>query len=169
TSMFEALANFSPTAYATQYEPVVLQSGPNFREDNTVKYTGKFGPVTALAHWSFGTGLALPATVGVATPIGGNGEVPGQFRRDTAYGAAVAYQGGPFGVTVGYDQWNPTIGTSNGTNKKAVVGASYTFGPAKIMGGYRWGQNKNAADVVIQRDDFYWIGANYQVTPAIGL
>ena len=24
TSMFEALANFSPTAYATQYEPVVL-------------------------------------------------------------------------------------------------------------------------------------------------
>ncbi|KAI3607218.1 Outer membrane porin [Cupriavidus necator H850] len=169
TSMFEALANFSPTAYATQYEPVVLQSGPNFREDNTVKYTGKFGPVTALAHWSFGTGLALPATVGIATPIGGNGEVPGQFRRDTAYGAAVAYQGGPFGVTAGYDQWNPTIGTSTGTAKKAVVGASYSIGPAKIMGGYRWGQNKNAADVVIQRDDFYWIGANYQVTSAIGL
>ncbi|NOV27632.1 porin [Cupriavidus necator] len=169
TSMFEALANFSPTAYATQYEPVVLQSGPNFREDNTVKYTGKFGPVTALAHWSFGTGLALPATVGIATPIGGNGEVPGQFRRDTAYGAAVAYQGGPFGVTAGYDQWNPTIGTSTGTAKKAVVGASYSIGPAKIMGGYRWGQNKNAADVVIQRDDFYWIGATYQVTPAIGL
>src|SRR5262249_39952175 len=90
TSMFEALANFSPTAYATQYEPVVLQSGANFREDDTVKYTGQFGPVTALAHFSFGTGLALPATVGIATPIGGNGEVPGQFRRDTAYGAAVA-------------------------------------------------------------------------------
>ncbi|MBP0619441.1 porin [Cupriavidus consociatus] len=169
TSMFEALANFSPAAYATQYEPVVLQSGPNFRADNTVKYTGQFGPVTALAHWSFGTGLALPATVGIATPIGGNGEVPGQFRRDTAWGAAVAYQGGPFGVTFGYDQWNPTIGTSNGEVKKAVVGASYSYGPAKIMGGYRWGQNKNAADVVIQRDDFYWIGGTYQVTPAIGL
>ncbi|WP_444634464.1 porin [Cupriavidus oxalaticus] len=169
TSMFEALANFSPTAYATQYEPVVLQSGPNFRADNTIKYSGKFGPVTALAHWSFGTGLALPATVGIATPVGGNGEVPGQFRRDTAWGAAAAYQGGPFGVTFGYDQWNPTIGTSNGTVKKAVVGASYSYGPAKIMGGYRWGQNKNAADVVIQRDDFYWVGATYQVTPTIGL
>ncbi|ODV41167.1 hypothetical protein AWV79_00680 [Cupriavidus sp. UYMMa02A] len=169
TSMFEALANFSPTAYATQYEPVVLQSGPNFREDNTVKYTGQFGPVTALAHYSFGVGLALPATVGVATPIGGNGEIPGQARRDSAYGAALAYQGGPVGLTVGYDQWNPTIGTSSGTIKKAVFGASYTYGPAKIMGGYRWGQNKNAADVVIQRDDFYWIGANYQVTPAVGL
>ncbi|SCU75764.1 Outer membrane protein (Porin) [Cupriavidus necator] len=169
TSIFEALANFSPTAYATQYEPVVLQAGANFREDNTVKYTGKFGPLTARAHWSFGAGLALPQTVGIATPIGGNGEVPGQFRRDTAYGASLAYATGPFGATIGYDQWNPTIGTSNGTVRKAVVAASYAFGPAKIMGGYRWSQNKNAADVVIQRDDYYWIGANYQVTPAVGL
>ncbi len=170
TSMFEALANFSPTAYATQYEPVVLQSGANFREDNTIKYTGQFGPLTALAHWSFGTGLALPASVGIPTPIGGNGEVPGAFRRDTAYGAAVAYSIGPVGVTAGYDQWNPTIGTSSGTMRKAAIGASYAFSNvAKVMGGYRWGQNKNAAGTIIQRDDFYWIGANYQVTPAIGL
>ena len=169
-SMFEALATFAPAAYATQYEPTVLMTGPNFRQDNTIKYTGKFGPVTALAHYSFGVGLALPQTVGIATPIGGNGEIPGQARRDSAYGAAVAYQGGAFGVTVGYDQWNPTIGTGSGTVKKAAVAASYSLGSlAKIMGGYRWGQNKNAADVVIQRDDFYWIGANYQVTPAIGL
>ncbi|AEI82492.1 hypothetical protein CNE_BB1p10840 (plasmid) [Cupriavidus necator N-1] len=169
TSMFEALANFSPTAYATQYEPVVMQSGPNYREDNTIKYTGKFGGLTALAHWSFGAGVALPASVGFPIPIGGNGEVPGQFRRDTAYGGALAYTFGPFAATAGYDQWNPTIGTGTGIIKKAVVGASYAFGPAKIMGGYRWGQNKNAADVLIQRDDFYWIGANYQVTPALAL
>ena len=169
TSIFEALANFVPGAYATQYEPAAFLTGPNFREDNTVKYTGKFGPVAALAHWSFGTGLALPAFIGAATPIGGNGEVPGQFRRDSAYGAALAYSAGPFGVTAGYDQWNPTIGTGNGTFKKAVIAASYNVGPAKIMGGYRWGQNKNAADVLIQRDDFYWIGAAYQVTPAVAL
>ncbi len=105
----------------------------------------------------------------MATPIGGNGEVPGAFRRDTGYGAAVTYLGGPFGATVGYDQWNPTIGTGNGTVKKASVAGSYTYGPAKIMGGYRWGQQKNNVDVLIQRDDFYWIGANYQVTPAVGL
>ncbi|CAG2145829.1 Outer membrane porin protein [Cupriavidus yeoncheonensis] len=169
TSMFEALANFSPTAYATQYEPVVMQSGPNYREDNTVKYTGKFGPVAALAHWSFGAGVALPASVGLPIPIGGNGEVPGQFRRDTAYGAALVYTIGPFAATAGYDQWNPTIGTGSGTVKKAVVGGSYAIGPAKIMGGYRWGQNRNASDTLIQRDDYYWIGANYQVTPAVQL
>ncbi|MGO4326955.1 porin [Cupriavidus sp. 2TAF22] len=169
TSMFETVANYEPTAFATQYEPVVLQTGANFREDNTLKYNGQFGPVTAIAHWSFGVGLALPQTVGVATAIGGNGEVPGQFRRDTAYGAGVSYSAGPIGLMAAYDQWNPTIGTGSGTLKKAAVGASYAFGTAKIMGGYRWGQNKNAADVVIQRDDFYWIGGTYQVTPAVGL
>jgi len=169
TSMFEMLANYSPTAYATQYEPIILQSGPNFREDNTIKYSGQFGPVKAIAHWSFGVGVALPATVGIATPIGGNGEVPGQFRRDSAYGAAVAYEAGPIGLTIGYDQWNPTIDTSSGTVRKAVVGASYAYSPARIMGGYRWGRNTNAADVMFQRDDFYWIGAIYQVSPAVGL
>ena len=169
-SMFDALANFSPAAYATQYAPTVLLNGPNYRADNTIKYTGQFGPVTALAHWSFGAGVALPQTVGVAVPIGGNGEVPGQFRRDSAYGAALTYLQGAIGLTAGYDQWNPTIGTGSGTMKKAAVGASYSFGSvAKIMGGYRWGQNKDATDVVTQRDDFFWIGANYQVTPAIAL
>ena len=169
TSMFEALANFAPAAYATQYEPVVLQSGANFREDNTVKYTGQFGPVTALAHFSFGTGLALPQTGASAIAVGGNGEVPGAFRRDSAYGAAATYMAGPLGIALGYDQWNPTIGTGSGTFRKAAVAASYTFGPAKVMGGYRWGQNKNAAGAGIARDDFYWVGANYQVTPALGL
>jgi predicted porin len=169
TSMFEALANFAPAAYATQYEPTVLMTGANFRADNTLKYTGTFGPVTALAHWSFGTGLALPASVGFPIGVGGNGEIPGQFRRDTAYGAALAYSAGAFGATISYDQWNPSIGTGSGTARKAAVAASYTYGPAKIMGGYRWGQNRNAADVLIQRDDFYWAGANWQVTPAVGL
>lgn len=66
TTLFDLLANFSPSGYATQYEPVVAQLGLNFRSDNTAKYTGVFGPVTAIAHWSFGNGVA------------GNGEVPGR-------------------------------------------------------------------------------------------
>jgi predicted porin len=169
SSLFESMANFVPMALATQYEPVVMQAGANFRQDNTVKYTGNFGPVTALAHYSFGVGLALPATVGVATPIGGNGENPGSARKDTAYGASLTYLAGPFGVTAGYDQWNPTIGTSSGTLKKAVIGGSYTFGQAKVMGGYRWGQNKNASGATFQRDDFYWIGGSYQATTAVNL
>ncbi|MGT2492298.1 hypothetical protein ACU4GD_21590 [Cupriavidus basilensis] len=29
-----------------------MLTGANFREDNTIKYSGQFGPVSALAHWS---------------------------------------------------------------------------------------------------------------------
>ncbi|WP_458766196.1 porin [Cupriavidus basilensis] len=176
TSMFEGLANFVPAAFATQYEPIVMLTGANFREDNTIKYTGRFGPVTALAHWSFGTGLALPTTVANGPLLGGNGEVPGQFRRDTAYGAALTYISGPVGVAVAYDQFNPTVSNplnaavlGSGNFKKATIAGSYAFGPAKIMGGYRWGQNKDQNGSLLERDDLYWIGANYQVTPALGL
>ncbi|MCY1283118.1 Outer membrane porin protein [compost metagenome] len=160
TSLFDMMANFSPAGYATQYEPVVAQLGLNFRSDNTAKYTGKFGPVTAVAHWSFGNGVA------------GGGEVPGQFRRDTGYGAGLSYATGPFGISAAYDQYNPTLSAATGAVgafKKAAVAASYAFGPAKIMGGYRWGQSKSATDATILRDDYYWIGGNYQVTPALGL
>lgn len=169
TSLFDMMANFVPQAYATQYEPATVIVGPNFREDNTAKYSGQFGPVSTVAHWSFGSGLALPQVVGIGVPIGGNGEVPGQFRRDTAYGVGAAYAAGPFGVAIGYDQLNPTIGSGSGTFKKAAVAVSYAFGQAKIMGGYRWGQNRGQSGALLQRDDFYWIGGSYQVTPALGL
>ncbi|GAA7767110.1 MULTISPECIES: porin [Cupriavidus] len=177
TSLFHIMANYSPTAYAVQYEPVVAFAGANLREDNTAKYIGTFGPVTAIAHWSFGTGVALPGTSLGAPSVGGNGEVPGQFRRDSAYGLGAEYAAGPFGVAVAYDQYNPSLSSAagafvgTGSFKKATIGASYTLGAtAKIMGGYRWGQNKaQDGSTLILRDDFFWIGGNYQVTPALGL
>jgi len=169
TSLFDNIANFVPAYFATQYEPIVMLTGANFREDNVVKYTGTFGPLTAVAHWSFGTGLALPQVAAAGTAIGGNGEVPGQFRRDSAYGVAAAYSAGPLSMTLGYDQFNPTIGAGSGTVKKAVAAASYAFGQARIMGGYRWGQNRDQNGTLTGRDDFYWVGAIYQVTPAFGL
>ncbi|WP_042887965.1 porin [Cupriavidus necator] len=159
TSIFEGFANFSPGGFPTQYEPVVVETGLNHRSDNTVKYSGQFGGVTAFAHWSFGNGVA------------GGGEVPGQFRRDTGYGASLGYASGPFGVAVVYDQYSPTLNAAGATGdfKKAGAAASYSFGAAKVMGGYRWGRNADASGVTLLRDNFYWLGGTYQVTPAISL
>jgi predicted porin len=170
-SMFEGLANFSPTAYATQYEPAVLQVGPNYRLDNTAKYTGTFGPVTAVAHWSFGAGLALPPASPAApqTVVGGNGEVPGQLHRDSAYGTGLTYDSGSFAATVGYDQYNPTIGTGTGSFRKAAIAASYTLDKVKVMGGYRWGKNIDQTGATLLRDDMYWVGASYQVAWQVAL
>lgn len=168
TSIFSTLANFIPARYATQYEPTGVMAGANFREDNAAKYTGVFGGLTAMANWSFGVGTALPQVIATVPAAGGNGEVPGQSRRDSAYGAGLSYLAGPFGVGLAYDQWNPTIGTGTGTFKKAAVMASYAInGTAKVMGGYRWGQNRNQNGTLIQRDDFYWIGGQYRFSPTL--
>jgi predicted porin len=159
STMFSALANFSPTAYASQYEPLVAQLGLDARSDNTVKYSGTFGAVGAIAHWSFGTGIT------------GNGEVPGQFRRDTGYGTGLTYASGPVGAAVVYSQFNPTLNSAGatGTFKKAAVAASYAVGNAKIMGGYRWGQNKAPDSSLLLRDDYYWAGLVYQLSAPLAL
>lgn len=168
SSLFGTLANFVPARYATQYEPVGVVAGGNFRQDNAAQYKGSFGPVNVSATYSFGVGTTLPQVNPGIPASGGNGEVPGQGRRDTAFGAGVSYLAGPFGIGVGYDQWNPTIGTGTGTFKKAAVMGSYAFnGTAKVMGGYRWGQNRNQNGTTVLRDDFYWIGGQYRLSPSL--
>ena len=168
TTMFDMFANFSPTGYATIYEPVVAQLGTNFRSDNTVKYTAVVGPVTAEAHWSFGTGVAAIGTTALAG--GGAGEVPGNFNNNAGGGAGVLYLSGPFGLTVAYDEWRPAtqIG-SPGRSRKIGTAGSYSFGPAKVMAGYRYGRVTGSDGTELQRDNYYWVGLNYQVTAPLGL
>lgn len=165
TTMFDAFVNFSPTGYALLYEPLFLQEGTNFREDNVVKYLGSFGGFTAEAHWSFGAGVP---TVGV-TPLAGSGvgQTAGHFRDDTAYGAALSYAAGPFGATVVYDQWNPAPTAGNAGNaKKLGTAVSFDAGFAKFMAGYRWGDTKTSTGVALTRDDYYWAGAQFRATPS---
>lgn len=172
TSLFLGLANFMPAAYSVQYEPIGVIAGPNFRENNALQYAAVVGPVTVLAHWSFGVGMTLPPTSPFAQQVvvGGNGEVPGRARNDTGYGAALIYMPGAFGFTIDYDQYNPSIAQGSGTNKRVAAAASYAFDErAKVMGGYRWGQNKDQNGMTVLRDDFYWLGATYQLTPAVEL
>ena len=159
TAIFDAFANFSPTRYGSQYEPIAAQLGLDFRSDNTAKYTGNFGPVTATAHWSFGNGVI------------GAGEVPGQFRRDTGYGGSLSYSSGNFGAALAYGQFNPTLTASGdtGTFRKAGAAASYTIGTAKLMGGYRWGKDEGPNGATLLRDDYFWVGANYDATTALSL
>lgn len=169
TSIFDVMANFSPLGLAPMYESTTVLVGPAFRQDNMVKYGGQFGGLFAEAHFSFGAGT--PSLAGVPLAAGGVGETPGSFRDNSAYGAALKYSYGPFGIGVAYDQWNPAITTgSPATVKKAAVGLSYVVGSATIMAGYRWGQNKDSTgNVTLLRDDYYWIGGNYQATPSLNL
>jgi predicted porin len=168
TTIYDALVNFDPFFTGATYSPLIAMLGLATRDDNMTKYTGTFGPITLEGHWSFGAGTS-PLMV---TPLanGGTGQVPGHFRDDTAYGAALTFTRGPFSATVALDQWNPAITTGNaGSARKLAGAASYKLGPATVMGGYRWGNTKDSFDTVLLRDDFYWAGITYQVTPAFFL
>ena len=164
TTIFDMMANFSPSGYATQWEPVVGLLGANFREDNMIKYGATFGPLTVEAHWSFG-------------------ERTGSNTANSAYGAGANYFAGPFGLGVAYDEVKvltaaEALGLSGGNeyarDKRAAIAASYTTGPVKVMAGFRYGNTEApssgaAAALTPHRDDLYWLGVNYQATPALGL
>jgi predicted porin len=168
TSLFEGLSNFTPTRYASTYDPVAWQLGINYREDNTIKYLGAFGPVTVAAHYSFGVGVPL---IG-ATPLagGGAGETPGAFRDNNGYGAAVTYLNGTFGATLAYDEWHPAVTSGQqGVARKLGTAVSYASGPFKAMLGYRWAKTDFANGNTLARDDYYWAGINYDITRALEL
>lgn len=168
TSMWEAFANFTPLAYSPLYEPSTLLLGQNSRPDNTVKYSGTFGPLVANVHWTFGAGASQVGSAALAGS--GAGETPGSVRDNSGFGASLIYAQGQFGAALAYDQWNPAVVTGNaGTAKKAGGALSYQLGRAKLMAGYRWGDTKDAAGVNLFRDDFYWAGVSYAATPAVNV
>lgn len=157
TPIFDAFSDFSPSKYGTQYEPIVVQLGLDLRSDNVAKYTGRFGPLTAIAGWSFGNGVL------------GNGEVPGQIRRDAGYGGALTYFQGAFGAALAFNRFYPSLAAGVGTFTKAGAALSYSNANVKLMGGYRWGMDKAADGRVIVHDGYYWAGINYQATRALEL
>lgn len=159
TSIYDGLVHFTAANYANQYEPSSSIGGFSARSDNVIKYAARFGAVTAAAHWSFGNGVFGP------------GEAPGQFRRDSGYGAAMNYLGPSFGMGIGYDQYSPTLPEPGGIGnfRRAAIAGSYTTGPIKFTGGYRWGLDKAGSDSTLWHDNFYWVSASYQAMSALKL
>lgn len=168
TSLTTIFGNFSALAYANLYEPLFAELGLNFREDNTVKYSGTFGGLTAEAHYSFGAGSGSLGVIPLAS--NGGGETPGNLRDNSAYGGGVTYTNGRFGVAAAYDQWNPALAPGqHGTARKAGAAASYTDGPALFMVGYRWGRDADATGTTLMQDNYFWFGASYQVSAPLQL
>ncbi len=168
-SFFEGMANFAPMRFAATYEPGIWWMGLNYREDNMVKYTGQFGPLQAVAHFSFGTGVAVQNAAIVLTN-GGAGEVPGHFSDNTGYGGSLMYLNGGLGFSIAADEWRPAAVTGQpGKMSKYGAAALYNTGPFKFTVGYRYNKGEFSNGATLLRDDYWWAGVNYQATPALGL
>ncbi|WP_423196426.1 MULTISPECIES: porin [unclassified Cupriavidus] len=162
---------FDPMALAN-YSLATQDGAFAGRADNAIKYVGTFSGLTVNALYSFGAN----------TGGGGFGEVPGQSKIGAETSLGLTYATGPLAVGVVFDQTN--VGAPNGTyadlqrsadmkTRRAAVGASYAFGPAKAFAGYRWAK---AYDFAVlpgtdgkNSSNLYWLGLGYQILPAFSM
>ncbi|MGO4303748.1 porin [Cupriavidus sp. RAF12] len=160
TSMREFGTIYDPNAISDRYG--ILSIAPEFgaRADNTVKYVGKFGALSAQAFYSFQSN--------------GN-EVAGSNVFGRNFGAFVNYATGPFSVGVAYDDAH--VGTPANQApvlRRVSVAGTYAVGEAKIYAGYRLakaydGAMLPGAQSADAGSNFYWLGLAYKLTPAFSL
>ncbi len=168
TSFYDFGLIYDPMAISSRYGILAQDAQFAARADNTVKYVGTFGGLTASAFYSFKND---------------GQEVAGQFRRGQQYGALVSYAAGPFSVGAAYDETHGTasaggVDQSGQKTRRATVGANYAFGPAKVYAGYRWAKAfdgaaltggtsvENGIVTTATASNLYWLGLGYQLTPA---
>ncbi|RZT42521.1 porin [Cupriavidus agavae] len=171
-ALYDLLINYDPMVLGARYSLQMVDSSFVGRYDNMAKYTGKFGPVTAIALYSFARGTSI--TSGGATSFAG--EVPGDPKSDQALSAGFDYSSGPIGMTAIYDQQQGTLGiTGQNTSqrdRRIAVAGSFKFGTTgKLFAGYRWlnGDIGVLAGQPSKRSDVYWLGYQYQILPALSL
>ncbi|GGD83913.1 porin [Caballeronia grimmiae] len=166
--IYEQSVTFDPMGVSSRYSALSLDYALAARIDNSAKYTGKFGPVTAQAMYStrYDTGYGA--------------EVPGALITGRFFSGALTYANGPIGATAVYEQRNSnTVATNTSTERRVLAAANYNFGPVTASAGYRYlrasntflptnpiavanGSQANAANL-------YWLGAQYLITPAFQL
>jgi predicted porin len=153
-----------------------------FRANNVVSYSGKFGGLNVGASYGFGEKPGSMTQANAANNAALNNA------SSTPYvGARAAYEWGPFGVGGVYQEIRDTAG-----NRQQMFGAAgkYSIGAAKIFLGYIGGKdhtglidanfmNQKAlptsasifagAPGAPRKDNLGYVGSTYQLTPALAL
>lgn len=156
TVLYDTAIQFDPMGFAPRYSLFRSDDTIAGRADNSVKYKGTFGGLTAMALYSFGRS--------------GGGEVPGEPKVDREMSAGLMYSTGPFSIGALYDEYQgPTVATQAQKDRRALVGISYGIGRAKLYAGYRWLNGNISSVAPATRSNLYWAGARYQLTTALSL
>lgn len=157
-ALYDLFGAYDPMGVGPRYSLNSVDSLFNGRADNAVKYTGKFGGLTATGFYSFGRD--------------NNGEVPGEAKVGRNFGGGLAYSAGGFSIGTAYDQFQGgTVALQDRAAKRWAVGTSYAFGAAKVFAGYRWMRDEGTASATASatRSNLYWAGAQYKFTQAFQL
>jgi predicted porin len=156
-SIYDLIIKYDPFSFSSRYSAGMHDSILSGRADNAVKYTGTFGPLTATAFYSFGRNA--------------DGEAAGESKVSRNIGGGVAYTAGPLGAGIAVDQYQGnTVATKDQSARRVALGASYTMGPVKGFVGYRHLKDEIvAAGTPDLKSNLYWVGASYQLAPALVL
>lgn len=156
--MFDMSIAYDPMFFAPKYSAFSHDASLAGRADNAVKYTGKFGALTAAALYSFG----------VDSTIANGSEVPGNSRVGREMSAGFSYDAGLFRVSGVFDQLNGTSAATAGKTERRYVGtAAADFGPVTAYVGYR--RLVSQILVSMNRTDLFWTGATYNFSQAFAL
>ena len=154
TVLYDFSLTYDPMAIATRYSVLMHDKWMSGRADNSLKLTGKLGAVYYGLFYS--TGYDSKA----------GGEIPGDYKAGRNWSAAAGYDAGPLSARVVYDEVRgSTVATDDNRERRASIGASYNFGRCRAFAGYRWYYGDFATSSL--RTNLYWLGASYQVTPAV--
>jgi predicted porin len=156
TAMYDLLEKYDPMGYAPQYTwfPTTGSSDDfsyKARLDNSVKYTGQFGGLKAIADYSFG------------------GDA-GSFQSSAAYGGGLEYDAGTFSAAVAYDYRNGAVNSSGTWTKSRNLSLSFLqrIGDGEIVGGYEhylYNPTKSASVSAA----LWFGGVRYRFTPGFQL
>ena len=156
TVAFKTIGAYDPFNYKfTTIIPLTGEVVAGTRTDNNIQYTGTFGAITARAEYS------LNERAG-----GGSGG------SHAAVGAT--YSNGPLSFGGAYTARKPNLAGANAPanfqdNKHWTVGGAFTFGAARVAGGYaQENQDLASGSGDVSRKDA-WVGGSFDVTPALGL
>ncbi len=159
TPFFDFGLLYDPMAISTRYG--ITSTAPEFgsRADNSAKYIGTFGGLTVSGLYSF---------------TNNGNEVPGNYHNGREFSALASYATGGLSLGAVYDQANNTGDASAQMTRRASVAGSYSFGAAKVYGGYRWARAYDGATLPGAQganggSNLYWAGLGYQFTPAFSL
>lgn len=156
--MFDLVISFDPTYFAPKYSAYSHDTALSGRADNAVKYTGKFGALTASALYSFGAD----------STIANGSEAPGNSRVGREMSAGFTYAMGKVRFAGVFDQLNGTSAATAGrTERRYVAAIAGDVGPVTGYFGYR--RLVSEIQLSMTRTDLYWLGATWNASSALAL
>ncbi|SAL63413.1 outer membrane porin protein [Caballeronia terrestris] len=158
TTTYDYMLPFDPMAYAPNYSWATGSTATGGRKDglfsrsaNAVRYDGEFSGFKIGAMYGFGN-------------------VPDSMKTSSKYDFGLGYASGPFAVVATFDRQNganDSVTPADTTNyiQGIHAGASYDFGAAKVMAGYRNYRRTFNTLAETLRSDMYWFGGSYDFAP----